>query len=149
MGGAAGKRYYVLATVAGLDVAMLNVFLQSWRRHSPHTRVVLWVEQGTALDDHGVDAEVIRFTQATDIKRVKMQRYQLYQPYLTRLLARGFSGGVVLADARDVFIQSDPWQHSTIKKLVAEVRAHLRVTMLRHAFTGAGVASAGLDAFLA
>lgn len=72
---AAARRYYVLATVADLEVAMLNVFLQSWKRYSPHTHIVLWVERNTTLADHGVPIEVIRFAQTENIKLVKMQRW--------------------------------------------------------------------------
>ncbi|EFN58528.1 hypothetical protein CHLNCDRAFT_50309 [Chlorella variabilis] len=118
---AAARRYYVLATVADLEVAMLNVFLQSWKRYSPHTHIVLWVERNTTLADHGVPIEVIRFAQTENIKLVKMQRYALYKPYLEDLLRRGYTGGVVLADARDVFVQSDPWQDTILQMLVAQV----------------------------
>ncbi|KAL4858012.1 hypothetical protein ACK3TF_001968 [Chlorella vulgaris] len=95
-------------------------FRQSWHRFSPHTRIVLWVEEGTTLDDHGVPVKVIRFSQTTDNNLVKLQRYALYKSFLEELLRQGYTGGVVLADARDVFIQSDPWQDLTIRKLVQQ-----------------------------
>lgn len=72
---AAASRFFVLAVVAGLEPAMLNIFLQSWHRFSPHTRIVLWVEEGTTLDDHGLPVEVIRFSQTTDNNLVKLQRW--------------------------------------------------------------------------
>lgn len=64
----------MLATVADLDIALLNVFLQSWKRFSPHTHLVLFVGEGTVFADHGVPVEVIRFSQPTDVKLVKLQR---------------------------------------------------------------------------
>jgi hypothetical protein len=57
-------------------------------------------------------------------------RYALYLPYLRNLLQQGYTGGVVLADARDVFIQADPWQHDAVQQLVSEVTIHCCVCWL-------------------
>ena len=72
--GAAERKYYVLATVAGLDMALLNIFLQSWRRYSPRTQLVLFVDEGAGLHDFGVPAEVVPFRPPDDPKLVKLQR---------------------------------------------------------------------------
>lgn len=54
-------------------------------------------------------------------------RYALYQPYLEKLRKQGVAGGVVLTDARDVFIQSDPWQDPLVQQMVVEVGADVAI----------------------
>jgi hypothetical protein len=51
----------------GLDPERLNIFVKSLRRHSPGTRLVVFVEEGTKhqlLEDNG--AEVIPFKMSED-----------------------------------------------------------------------------------
>ncbi|EFN53366.1 hypothetical protein CHLNCDRAFT_137122 [Chlorella variabilis] len=111
-------QHYLLAAVAGIDVPSLNVFLQSWRRYSPQTRIVLWVEQNATLAEHGVPADVVRFTRTA--QDIKLQRYELWRPFLEGLRRQGKAAGVVLADAGDVLLQADPWQDAVVEMLVAE-----------------------------
>lgn len=62
-------RYFVLAAVADIETAQLNVFLQSWRRYSPQTQVVLWAEQNTTLGLEVVPPHLVtRFARAGHIR---------------------------------------------------------------------------------
>jgi hypothetical protein len=48
-------------------------------------------------------------------------RYELYLPFLEELQRQGVAGGVVLSDAADVVLQSDPWRDLGAQMLIAEV----------------------------
>ncbi|KAL4859154.1 hypothetical protein ACK3TF_000923 [Chlorella vulgaris] len=111
-------RYFVLAAVADIETAQLNVFLQSWRRYSPQTQVVLWAEQNTTLGLEVAPPHLVtRFARAGHIR---LQRYELYLPFLEELQRQGVAGGVVLSDAADVVLQSDPWRDSGAQMSIAE-----------------------------
>ncbi|KAL4441478.1 hypothetical protein ABPG77_001982 [Micractinium sp. CCAP 211/92] len=111
---------YVVTSVMGLDPERLNVFVASLKRHSPHTRLVVFVEEQTdskLLKAAG--AEVIPFEMPSDSALV-LHRFELYRKYLADLLERDSEAGVILTDSRDVLIQSDPWEHPLVQQLVDE-----------------------------
>ncbi|KAL4444237.1 hypothetical protein ABPG75_011974 [Micractinium tetrahymenae] len=111
---------YVVTSVMDLDPERLNVFVASLRRHSPHTQLVVFVEEQT---DSGLlkaaGAEVIPFKMPSDSALV-LHRFELYRKYLADLLERDSEAGVILTDSRDVLIQSDPWEHPLVQQMIDE-----------------------------
>lgn len=111
---------FVVTSVMGLDPERLNIFVRSLRRHSPATKLVVFVEEKTnhqLLTDNG--AEVIPFKMPADSALV-LYRFELYRKYLAALLEQDSEAGVILTDSRDVLIQSDPWEHPLVKQLIDE-----------------------------
>lgn len=51
------------------------------------------------------------------------RRFELYRAYLAALLERDSEAGVVLADTQELLVQSDPWQHPLVQRLLDEVGA--------------------------
>lgn len=49
-------------------------------------------------------------------------RFELYRGYLASLLERDSEAGVVLAATPELLVQSDPWQHPLVQRLLDEVR---------------------------
>ena len=50
------------------------------------------------------------------------RRFELYRGYLASLLERDSEAGVVLAASPELLVQSDPWQHPLVQRLLDEVR---------------------------
>lgn len=51
----------------------------------------------------------------------RSHRFELYRGYLAALLERDSEAGVVLADSQDLLVQSDPWQHPLVQRMLDEV----------------------------
>ncbi|PRW50915.1 hypothetical protein C2E21_5562 [Chlorella sorokiniana] len=49
-----------------------------------------------------------------------MHRFELYRGYLAALLERDSQAGVVLAASQDLLVQSDPWRHPLVQRLLDE-----------------------------
>lgn len=115
------KPNVALTVVSGnLHQNWTSVFVRSWRRHSPDTRLVVFVDEVAAagqavLREFG--AELVPF-ELPPGAQVVAHRFRLWLDWL-RVHGEGV-GGVALTDARDVYLQSDPWQDSAVQALLAQ-----------------------------
>lgn len=112
------RKYYVLGAIEGLMPPALSVFVQSWQRYSPDTKLALFVDhldryptlqQFPNVEMHPITKKQINMT-------VKYQRYSLYKDFIN--LNRNHIAGVILTDVRDVAIQKDPWRESLVQQAI-------------------------------
>ncbi|GAB4817968.1 hypothetical protein N2152v2_005014 [Parachlorella kessleri] len=124
-----------------LQASSVNIFVQSWARHSPGTRLVVFVGPE--------DLKVIKQTQpwpsvlsptwgvqlvstrvpltATEVRAghtpvvIKKRKFHRYTAFLDYLEGAGAScEGVVLSDSRDVIVQADVWTDPVVARLLKE-----------------------------
>lgn len=110
---------YVLTVVSGdLHQNWTSVFIRSWQRYSPDTKVVVFVDEAAAAKQEVLrefGAELVPFTLPPDAF-VVAHRFELWLGWLREHGNR--AGGVMLTDARDVYIQADPWADPRVKEVV-------------------------------
>jgi len=114
------KHYYVLGSVMKMNEEFLSVFLQSWQRHSPQTKIVLFVDNPDAypiLSHFSDTVETLLLPpKRSGSMHVKYHRYFMYHDFIKE--RQHSIAGILLTDVRDVAIQSDPWSDSIIQKVV-------------------------------
>jgi hypothetical protein len=113
--------FYVLGAVTGTRIGDedVAVFVHSWTRFSPHTRQVLFVDNTTSALSVLKNAAESRSTILITPNRnaslpVHVERFYWYADFIKEHQAS--IHGVMIADVRDVAVQSDVWADPIVRQ---------------------------------
>ncbi|KAI7835344.1 hypothetical protein COHA_010753 [Chlorella ohadii] len=112
---------YVITAAAEVELERLHVLAASLRRWSPATKLVLFTAAASGSTDvlQAAGIEVLPFQLPNDTA-LDMYRFELYRGYLASLLERDSEAGVLLAGSPELLVQSDPWQHPLVQRMLDE-----------------------------
>jgi hypothetical protein len=118
-----GPSFYALTVAHGVHVEWLSVYIQSWARYSPSTKLVVFTDVVSLQDpqisrlfeDYSVEALPFDLPEDVSIQVHRMDEYLRY-------LEAHFDDirGVVLSDSADVALQADPWGEASVLQLLAD-----------------------------